>query len=373
MDLSELPFFFPLFLHPDALVPSLECPMPSPVPLTRFFPREFSPSVDLRPCSSPLELPGSGGKLFLEGTPSPRARRLPQRLAWCSIDWEQIRFLQKLGTGGFGSVYKGTYRGLTVAIKQVKRSSKNQLASRQSFWAELNVARLRHKNVVRVVAASTCTPAGYNSVGTIIMEYGGHTTLHDAIYGASSVPDDPEPLDVGRCLQYSLDVVNGLLFLHSQGIVHLDLKPANILIGEREVCKIGDFGCSQRIENLPGLSARHCHLGGTYTHRAPEILKGEAVTGKADIYSFAITLWQMVTKEVPYSGDHQYILYAVVAYNLRPPLTSSVFTDSLPGQRLEHIIRCCWTADTLVRPSADLLLGDLNSLHAYWAALNSRS
>ncbi|XP_068955613.1 proto-oncogene serine/threonine-protein kinase mos [Petaurus breviceps papuanus] len=352
--------------------------MPSPVPLTRFFPREFSPSVDLRPCSSPLELPGNGGKLFLEGTPSPRARRLPQRLAWCSIDWEQIRFLQKLGSGGFGSVYKGTYRGLTVAIKQVKKCSKNRLASRQSFWAELNVARLCHKNVVRVVAASTCTPSGYNSLGTIIMEYGGHTTLHDVIYGASSAPYDREPrvgepLDLGRCLQYSLDVVSGLLFLHSQGIAHLDLKPANILIGEQEVCKIGDFGCSQRIEDLLALSAHHCHLGGTYTHRAPEILKGEAVTGKADIYSFAITLWQMVTKEVPYSGDHQYILYAVVAYNLRPPLTSSVFTASLPGQRLEHIIRCCWTADTLVRPSSDLLLGDLNSLHAYLADLNARS
>ncbi|KAM9094483.1 proto-oncogene serine/threonine-protein kinase mos [Sarcophilus harrisii] len=352
--------------------------MPSPVPLPRFFPREFSPSVDLRPCSSPLELPRKGGKLFLEGTPSPRARRLPRRLAWCSIDWEQIRFLQKLGAGGFGSVYKGTYRGLTVAIKQVKKCSKNRLASRQSFWAELNVARLCHKNVVRVVAASTCTPAGYDSLGTIIMEYGGHTTLHDVIYGASSATDDEEPgvgelSDLGRCLQYSLDVVSGLLFLHSQGIVHLDLKPANIFIGEHEICKIGDFGCSQRLEDLLGLSAHHCHLGGTYTHRAPEILKGEAVTGKADVYSFAITLWQMVTKEVPYSGEHQYILYAVVAYNLRPPLTSPVFADSIPGPRLEHIIRRCWTADTLLRPSSELLLGDLNSLHANLAGLNARS
>ncbi|XP_007487170.1 proto-oncogene serine/threonine-protein kinase mos [Monodelphis domestica] len=351
--------------------------MPSPVPLARYLPREFSPSVDLRPCSSPLELPGKRGKLFLEGTPSPRARRLPRRLAWCSIDWDQLCFLRKLGTGGFGSVYKGTYRGLTVAIKQVKKCNKNRLASRQSFWAELNVARLCHKNVVRVLAASTCTPRGYNSLGTIIMEYWGHTTLYDVIYGASSAPDNEssaeEPLDLGRCLQYSLDVVNGLLFLHSQGIVHLDLKPANILIGEQEICKIGDFGCSQKLEDLLGLSSHHCHLGGTYTHRAPELLKGEAVTDKADIYSFAITLWQMVTKEVPYSGDHQYILYAVVAYNLRPALTSSVFTDSLPGQRLEHIIQCCWTADTLVRPSSDLLLGDLNSLHANLADLNARS
>uniref|UniRef100_A0A8V5FT75 Serine/threonine-protein kinase mos n=1 Tax=Melopsittacus undulatus TaxID=13146 RepID=A0A8V5FT75_MELUD len=65
-------------------------------------------------------------------------RRLPPRLAWCSIDWDQLCLLQPLGSGGFGSVYKATYHGATVAVKQVKKNSKNRLASRQSFWAELN-------------------------------------------------------------------------------------------------------------------------------------------------------------------------------------------------------------------------------------------
>lgn len=68
-------------------------------------------------------------------------------------------------------------------MKQVKKCSKNRLASRQSFWAELNVARLLHDNVVRVVAASTCAPASQDSLGTIIMEYTGRTTLHHVIYG----------------------------------------------------------------------------------------------------------------------------------------------------------------------------------------------
>uniref|UniRef100_A0A8C0UYV4 Serine/threonine-protein kinase mos n=1 Tax=Cyanistes caeruleus TaxID=156563 RepID=A0A8C0UYV4_CYACU len=75
-------------------------------------------------------------------------RRLPPRLSWYSIDWDQLCLLQPLGSGGFGSVYKATYHGATVAVKQVKKSSKNRLASRQSFWAELNVAQLQHDNVV---------------------------------------------------------------------------------------------------------------------------------------------------------------------------------------------------------------------------------
>uniref|UniRef100_G1MM99 Proto-oncogene serine/threonine-protein kinase mos n=2 Tax=Ailuropoda melanoleuca TaxID=9646 RepID=G1MM99_AILME len=346
--------------------------MPSPLPRRSYLPSVFSPSVDSRPCSSPSELPSKAGKLFLGGTP-PRAPRLPRRLAWCSIDWEQVCLLQRLGAGGFGSVYKATYHGVPVAIKQVSKCTKNRLASQRSFWAELNIARLRHDNIVRVVAASTHTPAGFNSLGTIIMEFGGNVTLHQAIYDAASCPEEEgvqphccagEQLNLEKCLKYSLDIVNGLLFLHSQNIVHLDLKPANILISEQDVCKIGDFGCSEKLEDLLCFQTPPYPLGGTYTHRAPELLKGETLTPKADIYSFAITLWQMATKEAPYSGERQYVLYAVVAYHLRPSLSAAVFTDSISGKRLEKIIQCCWRACALQRPSAELVLVDLNSLRA---------
>ncbi|XP_077019421.1 proto-oncogene serine/threonine-protein kinase mos [Tamandua tetradactyla] len=350
--------------------------MPSPLPLRRCLPGELSPSVDSRPCSSPSERPGKAGRLFWGGTP-PRAPRLPRRLAWCSIDWEQVCFLRRLGAGGFGSVYKATYHGVPVAVKQVNRCTKNRLASQRSFWAELNIARLRHDNIVQVVAASTRTPAGCDSLGTIIMEFGGNTTLHQVIYGAPHHRgDEEEPrcrtgeqLSLGRCLKYSLDVVNGLIFLHSQRIVHLDLKPANILISEQDVCKIGDFGCSEKLEGLLCLQPPRCPLGGTYTHRAPELLKGEAATPKADIYSFAITLWQMATKEVPYSGERQHVVYAVVAYNLRPSLSAAVFTNSVPGGRLECIIEGCWAPSAVQRPSAELLFADLSSLKAEFAWL----
>ncbi|KAM7174221.1 proto-oncogene serine/threonine-protein kinase mos [Macrochelys suwanniensis] len=345
--------------------------MPSPIPLNRLLPLEFSPSVDLRPCSSPLVLPGKGGKLFLGGTPSPRARRLPPRLAWCSIDWDQLCLLQPLGSGGFGSVYKATYHGDTVAVKQVKKCSKNRLASRQSFWAELNVSRLHHDNVVRVVAASTCAPASQDSLGTIIMEYAGRSTLHHVIYGTGCLQgkgeDDGggcgrEPLNIAESLDYCSDIVTGLAFLHSQCIVHLDLKPANVFITEQGVCKIGDFGCSQKLEDSVSPGPQLYQQGGTYTHRAPELLKGEKVTPKADIYSFAITLWQMITREQPYLGERQYVLYAVVAYNLRPSLAAAVFSESASGQRLETVICSCWRSDAEERPSAELLLQSLHSL-----------
>ncbi|XP_005087642.1 proto-oncogene serine/threonine-protein kinase mos [Mesocricetus auratus] len=339
--------------------------MPSPLALCRYLPGELSPSVDSRPCSSPLVVPRKVGKLFLGATP-PRAPRLPRRLAWCSIDWEQVCLLHRLGSGGFGSVYKATYHGVPVAIKQVNKCTRNLRASQQSFWAELNIARLRHDNIVRVVAASTYTPEGSNSLGTIIMEFGGNVTLHQVIYGATRSPGhlscSREQLSLGKCLKYSLDIVNGLLFLHSQSILHLDLKPANILINEQDVCKISDFGCSQKLQDLWCRQTPPHHIGGTYTHQAPELLKGETATPKADIYSFGITLWQMTTREVPYSGEPQQVQYAVVAYNLRPSLAGAVFTASPTGQALQSILRSCWEARALQRPSAELLLRDLNAL-----------
>ncbi|KAM8810562.1 proto-oncogene serine/threonine-protein kinase mos [Eudromia elegans] len=345
--------------------------MPSPIPLSRFLPVEFSPSVDLRPCSSPLVIPGKDGKGFLGGTPLLRTRRLPPRLAWCSIDWDQLCLLQPLGSGGFGSVYKATYRGATVAVKQVKKSSKNRLASRQSFWAELNVARLQHANVVRVVAASTCAPASQDSLGTIIMEYVGSITLHHVIYGTSDTWRQGEedeggcgrkPLSMEETVCYSCDILTGLAFLHSQGIVHLDLKPANIFITEQGACKIGDFGCSQKLEDGLSPSPQLCQQGGTYTHRAPELLKGERATAKADIYSFGITLWQMVTREQPYVAERQHVLYAVVAYGLRPPLSAAAFGGPAARRSLRRIVSRCWRAEAEERLSAAQLLPSLRAL-----------
>ncbi|XP_005993485.1 proto-oncogene serine/threonine-protein kinase mos [Latimeria chalumnae] len=328
--------------------------MPSPIPLTRLLPREFSPSVNLRPCSSPCELHDGEAKfLSRSGLSSPR-------LAWCTINWEQLRLLQRLGSGGFGSVYKGTYYGKTVAVKKVKKSTKNKLASRQSFWAELNTAHLSHHNIVRVVAATACVPEPENqdNLGTIIMEYAGNTTLHHRIYSSA------EPLGLQTCLKFSIDVLQGLVFLHSHGVVHLDLKPANVLITEQEVCKIGDFGCSQKLPKGTDLAPRGAqvyHLGGTYTHRAPELLKGGEATRKADIYSFAITLWQMITREQPFSGDRQCVLYAVVAYNLRPTFTAA-FSTVAGGQELRGLLDECWNSDPSERPSAKQLLTNLSHL-----------
>lgn len=353
--------------------------MPSPVPVERFLSREFSPSVELRAySSSPLALSRKGGPLSVSSSDG-RERRLPPRLAWCSINWSEVSLLEPLGAGGFGHVYRATYRGETVAVKKVKRSAKNRLASRRSFWAELNVAQLpRHDNLVRVLAAGPCGPEDPDSLGAVIMEYAGSCTLHHAIY-SNHTPgmahgEDGQPWEIGTgaasCLSYARDVARGLTFLHSHSILHLDLKPANVLLARHGIytcCKIGDFGCSMRLQHREARAQPDaaCQIGGTYTHRAPELLRGQPPTRKSDIYSFAVTLWQMVSRETPFTGgERQCVLYAVVAYHLRPPLTGPAFSSpGAQGAPFKGIIERCWGAKPEERPGAKQLLDELNSIH----------
>eukprot|EP00066_Takifugu_rubripes_P029535 XP_011618801.1 PREDICTED: serine/threonine-protein kinase mos-like [Takifugu rubripes] len=301
--------------------------MPSPIPVTRLLPKDIYPSLDIGICSSPLAKPSCGSTLQVPGQ---RFHRKTGTRLWSSvIHWEQLRSIESVGSGGFGSVYKADYFGKTVALKKVKKQTKNRLASRQSFWAELNAAHLRHTHVVRIIAATTCIPLeceDTNNIGMILMEYVGSRNLHQLIY------ECVEPLHEDRWLRYSVHIAHGLRFLHSHDIVHLDIKPVS-------------------------------HVGGTYTHRAPELLKGEAVSPTADIFSFGITMWQLITRKQPYTGDRQHVLYAVVAHNLRPCVQQPEFVSE-QGQSSRSLLERCWSREASCRPTAQELVPSLEQLRS---------
>ncbi|CAJ1081998.1 proto-oncogene serine/threonine-protein kinase mos [Xyrichtys novacula] len=336
--------------------------MPSPIPVTRLLPKDIFPSLDMGICSSPLTKHSHSSTLQV---PVRRFHGATTSRLWSSvINWKELRSVQPVGSGGFGSVYRAAYFGETVALKKVKKCTKNKLASRQSFWAELNAAHLRHRNIVRVIAATTCVPEDFgdeSSIGTVLMEFVGRENLQQIIYGSAA------PLEEDRWLRYSEDIAHGLRFLHSHNVVHLDIKPANILVSSEDVCKIADFGCSLKLDHgceASPISPYLSHVGGTYTHRAPELLRGEGVSPKADIYSFGITMWQLISREQPYTGERQHVLYAVVAHNLRPSLhINSVFQSKL-GQRCKTLVERCWSRDVSCRPTAHELLPHLEQLRS---------
>ena len=152
---------------------------------------------------------------------------------------EAITFRKRLGSGGFGDVYAGTFRGQPVAIKKLKTETKNPTASLESFQAETSLPTLDHRNVIKILAASSMESPDK----LIIMELiGGSKTLQTLI--------DLE--ETARCWQdYVTQITSALAFIHERNIVHLDLKPTNVLVNEDQVCKLADFGCCQIVNDQP--------------------------------------------------------------------------------------------------------------------------
>jgi len=181
----------------------------------------------------------------------------------------------------------------------------------------------------------------------LITKYYERKSLHHLFY--------LEKTTLTKQLYYLLlkDIVEGLIYLHNNGnqpILHLDLKPKNILIdgvGEPRAI-IADFGLS-RIQNQTKLSLKKGTPGGTYPYMSPEIVQG-APSSKSDIYSMGIIMWEMAHKEIPYCKLSSINILDKVKEGLRPQ-----WNPSFPV-KLKEISELCWMTDPSGRPDANQLL-----------------
>lgn len=120
----------------------------------------------------------------------------------------------------------------------------------------------------------------------------------------------------------------------------------------QSVCKLGDFGCCEVVEDMP-VSPTRSYLTGTFAYRAPELLRGQSASCKADIYSIAICLWQFWTRDIPYRGKNQHVvIFGVVSKGLRPKLSP----DNMPDNKYHELMTSCWNAQPDKRPSSKELL-----------------
>ncbi|XP_015769440.1 PREDICTED: serine/threonine-protein kinase mos-like [Acropora digitifera] len=264
-----------------------------------------------------------------------------------------VQIAKPLGSGGFGTVYEGKFRGRKVAVKKMNTNSKNPRAVLQSFQAETSIASFCHPHIVRTLAASSSDRP--LSERMIVMEFAGPRTLRNIL------DNEKEIIDEERRLKFASHVTLALEFIHARDIAHLDVKPANLLVDSKDVCKLGDFGCSQVVDdgdNLPA-SPTYSYLTGTFAYRAPELLKGETPSPKADIYSLGICLWQLLTREQPYGSENLYVVvFGVVAYNLRP----RVPTLDEAASRYQQLVESLWQSSPCMRPTASETINVLRSL-----------
>ena len=220
-----------------------------------------------------------------------------------------------IGEGSWSIVYKGIHQslGLPVAIKMLKHNMAMDADFLERFNAEARIiAQLNHPNIVRVHDIEHI----YRTI-FIVMEHLSGEPLEEILVNVPQLPF-PTVLDI------LIQVARGLQYAHSQGIVHQDIKPANIFIEDGHRTKLLDFGLARPIGSDDDLC-----LAGTPHYMAPEQIGGEALDGRTDIYAFGITAFEMATGRKPF---HDLDVGAVLkAHRQSPTPDPCLLNPDLPG------------------------------------------
>ncbi|XP_059671075.1 cold-responsive protein kinase 1-like [Cornus florida] len=192
----------------------------------------------------------------------------------------------KIGRGGFGTVYKGILKnGKEVAVKTLSAESKQGV---REFLTEIEtISNVRHPNLVELIG---CCAHGTNRI--LVYEYLENNSLDSALLGTKRTIK----LDWERRSAICMGTARGLAYLHEElvpHIVHRDIKASNILLDKDFTPKIGDFGLAKLFpDTITHITTR---IAGTTGYLAPEYVLGGQLTLKADVYSFGVLVFEVVS------------------------------------------------------------------------------
>lgn len=204
----------------------------------------------------------------------------------------------EIGRGGMGIVYRGVDKliGRDVAIKTLTEVTPEL---RDRFYVEARSGMLSHPNIVTVYELGE-----HDGSPFIAMEFLDGESLERVLRERGRLP-----------LLETLSIVEqlcaGLGYAHQCGIIHRDVKPANVIVLRDGQIKIVDFGIARLTDQMSRLTKPDALLG-TFHYIAPERLKGEISDGRADIWSVGVMLYEMVTGELPFRGKDVSALYRVM-------------------------------------------------------------
>src|SRR3954468_10953335 len=244
---------------------------------------------------------------------------------------------QKIGEGGMARVYRGRDLRLNrqVAIKVLHSHFASDANFLQRFHHEAQAAaNLRHPNIVDVYDVGQDADMHY-----IVMEYVAGSDLKALLMRNGALPIE-QAVYVGEC------VANGLEAAHRIGMVHRDIKPQNIIVGEQGQVKITDFGIAKS-----SLSTALTETGvtfGTADYISPEQARGQPATPRSDIYSLGVTLYETLTNRLPFSGDSS-IAVAMQHVSADPP-PPRMYNPRIPPQ-LESLVLRALSKEPDARPT----------------------
>jgi serine/threonine-protein kinase len=196
----------------------------------------------------------------------------------------KYKILSTIGSGGFGTVYlaQDTWIDKKVAVKVPHRQG---VDSGELLREPRLLASLNHPNIVTILTAEK-----QENVFFIVMEYVPGETLETIVARDGA-------LDVALALDYTCQICNAVDHAHRAGVLHRDLRPANVLVAENGMLKVADFGTSRFLE----IAAHGTTIIGSPPYMAPEQFQGKAVFA-SDLYSLGVTMYQLLTGVLPYDS-----------------------------------------------------------------------
>ncbi len=279
------------------------------------------------------------GAAAARATAAPSSHEHVSELRTGSIIANRYRVQRLLGRGGMGAVYlcDDEVLGDMVALKVISSAwAADQGAMTERFKREAQAARrVSSPSVIRIHDLGEAPPR----LLYLSMEYFPGRTLSQVITQRGVVP-------LSDCKDYLSQICDGLAAAHDAGVVHRDLKPGNVLIGERNAVKVIDFGLAKATA-VEGLTATGALLG-TPHYMAPEQIRGKNVDTRADIYSLGALAFHLITGRPPFGGDNA-IAVGFAHLSEPAPLLRSLRPDA--SEALEQMVARALAKEPSDRPA----------------------
>ncbi|XP_047644596.1 serine/threonine-protein kinase TNNI3K isoform X3 [Phacochoerus africanus] len=233
------------------------------------------------------------------------------------LQLSEIEFHEIIGSGSFGKVYKGRCRNKIVAIKRYRANTYCSKSDVDMFCREVSIlCRLNHPCVIQFVGACLNDPSQF----AIVTQYISGGSLFSLLHEQKRI------LDLQSKLIIAVDVAKGMEYLHNltQPIIHRDLNSHNILLYEDGHAVVADFGESRFLQSLD--EDNMTKQPGNLRWMAPEVFtQCTRYTIKADVFSYALCLWELLTGEIPFAHLKPAAAAADMAYHhIRPPIGYSI-------------------------------------------------